>query len=685
MRFFYFLNILFFTQGLFCLTTPSISDSDESFSLDQYTQYLIDSTDELSVADVKRLFENNSFTDFAKNKKNVFGFNPNSIWLGVEFTIENNTHKVLNFECPYHEYIDIYLYRKESTHHFSSGNLKPFETRGKLKSTDFAWPIQFEQGEKVLMIARIKSTSSVITNVKLRSTYDYHNYSINKNIYYGFFFGILLIMILYNLFVYNILKDTSYIYYVSSVIVTLLIFSTISSYSFKYIYPNLPLLNYHIRKVLISTIVFPTALFAIHFLELRKYSRIFYSIMHIMMALAVISIILTFVGIMQSFSAILIMAHSSVLFFCGLLVYSRGNKNAFFYMIAWAFYIIGGITISLRSIGIIQADTFSNHSAELGSMFEVSLLSFALANRYRSLRKEKEHHQHEYLDLVQSQNEILEDLVGSRTFELKETLSDLESKNSLITDSINYAQKIQQAILPTKEKFLAFFPDITLLYLPKEVVSGDFYFYEKNNDNHVIAAVDCTGHGVPGAFMSMIGYNVLYDAIMVKNLTNPSHILQSLDEGISKRLLRKEADVVIKDSMDIALITINKKDNILKFSGAYRPIFIIYKNGNHEVIKGTKKSIGSKHYEFLSEFKQHEFQLDQLHSIHLFTDGFQDQFDANNDKKFTSKRLKELILKNSSLPGKTMEIILNHELETWRKKNNQTDDILVLGINFDNI
>lgn len=683
MNFLKSLVFFFATSILFAQKTPTVSDDNDVFPLDQYTQFLIDSTNTINLSDVRRKFKKGEFDGFTKDQKNVFGFNPNTIWLAANFRIDENTHKIINFECPYHEYLDIYLFKKSSTHHFSSGNLRPFSTRGKLQSTDFAWPIRLEKGEDILMIARIKSNSTVFTNVKLKSTYAYHNFNINKNIYYGFFFGILTIMIFYNLFIYNTLRDKTYLYYVMSVILTLLVFSTISSYSFKYIYPDLPYLNAFIRKVFIALIIVATALFAIHFLELEIYSKIAKKAMILMIVLSTFCLILTLLGKERGITSALIMIHSFLLLITGIIVYIRGNKNAIFYISAWVFYITGGVLISLRNLGYFSADLLSNHSAEIGSILEVSFLSFALANRYRTLKKEKEHHQQEYLELVRSQNEILEDLVGSRTFELKETLTDLESKNALVLDSINYAQKIQQAILPTKEKLLAFFPDITLLYIPKEVVSGDFYFYEKNADNHIIAAIDCTGHGVPGAFMSMIGYNVLYDAIMVKNLSEPREILNSLDEGISKRLLEKKSDVTIKDSMDISLITINKKENTLKFSGAYRPLYTIYKNGNADIIKGTKKSIGSKDYDFLSDFEQVSLPLNDLHSVFLYSDGFQDQFNSNNDRKFSSRRLRELLLKNSSLPGKTTEIILNHEFETWKGKNNQTDDVLVLGINFE--
>ena len=683
MKFFSSLIFLLSSLTLFTQNIQSIDDETDLFPLDQYTQYLIDSSNTLRLPEVKIKLEQGKFNGFSKGKKNVFGFNPNTIWLAAKFKVTENTHKILNFECPYHEYLDIYLFKKSSTHHFSSGNLRPFSTRGKLKSTDFAWPIELEKGEQILMIAKIKSNSTVITNVKLKSTYSYHNFNINKNIYYGFFFGVLAIMIIYNLFIYNTLKEKTYLYYVISVILTLLVFSTISSYSFKYLYPDLPYLNSFIRKVFIALIIVATALFAIHFLELKTYSKLAKKAMITMIILSSSCLVLTFLGIERGITSALIMVHSLLLLLTGILVYFRGNKNAIFYISAWVFYITGGVLISLRNLGYFSADLLSNHSAEIGSIFEVSFLSFALANRYRALKKEKEHHRQEYFDLVRSQNEILEDLVGSRTYELKETLSDLEHKNTLVLDSINYAQKIQQAILPTKEKLLAFFPDVTLLYKPKEVVSGDFYFYEKNGDNHIIAAVDCTGHGVPGAFMSMIGYNVLYDAIMVKNLTEPSDILNSLDEGISKRLLDKKSDVTIKDSMDISLVSINKKENTLKFSGAYRPLYAIYKNGNFDIIKGTKKSIGSKEYEFLSDFEQINLSLDELHSIYLYSDGFQDQFDNKDQRKFSSKRLRELILKNSNLPGKTTEIILNHEFETWKGNNNQTDDVLILGINFE--
>ncbi len=276
--------------------------------------------------------------------------------------------------------------------------------------------------------------------------------------------------------------------------------------------------------------------------------------------------------------------------------------------------------------------------------------------------------------ILESQNERLEQMVDERTAELAE-------KNHEIKDSINYALRIQKAILTSKEEINEGLKKCFILFKPKDIVSGDFYFYSKIENKVVIAAADCTGHGVPGALMSMIGSEKLMST--TKENTSPSVILNSLNKGIKSSLRQTDKEESTKDGMDIALVSIDLTTNKVSYAGANRPIWIIRASTNSaakevEEIKATKKAIGG-FTDDEQHFEQHELQLNPGDTFYLFTDGYADQF-GHSGKKLMTKKFRELLIEIQSMPMDEQEIYLNNFIETWKKDTEQVDDILVIGV-----
>jgi serine phosphatase RsbU (regulator of sigma subunit) len=255
----------------------------------------------------------------------------------------------------------------------------------------------------------------------------------------------------------------------------------------------------------------------------------------------------------------------------------------------------------------------------------------------------------------------------------------IEKKNEEITDSINYAQRIQQAILPNLDDISAAFPSSFVLYKPKDIVSGDFYFYTKKEENHFIAAVDCTGHGVPGAFMSMIGAEKLGES--VEQSKNPSSILKSLNAGIKTSLKQSEEnDESTRDGMDLALCAVNTITKTINYAGANRPFWLIRKDGKElEEIKATKKAIGG-FTEYAQEFESHTIQLNDGDTFYLCTDGYADTFNGETGKKMNTKRFKEILLSIQHLTMQEQEEHLLNYIKQWQGTAEQIDDILVIGI-----
>lgn len=284
---------------------------------------------------------------------------------------------------------------------------------------------------------------------------------------------------------------------------------------------------------------------------------------------------------------------------------------------------------------------------------------------------------------VKAQNERLEQIVEKRTAEIAEQntklehqKAEIEEKTNDILDSIKYAERIQTAILPTDETLNHIFDgDHFVLYKPKDIVSGDFYWADRFNSEAIFAAVDCTGHGVPGAFVSIVGFNGLNRTVNEFNLRKPGEILDKLADLVIGTFSKSESQ--IKDGMDIALCNINYDTNVLTFAGANNPLIII-RNGEIIEIKANKQPIGE--FQNRVPFTTNTFDLQKDDCIYVFSDGFADQFGGEKGKKFKGKALKSLLLEISALDMKAQRQELDKAFEKWKGDFEQLDDVCLFGV-----
>lgn len=249
------------------------------------------------------------------------------------------------------------------------------------------------------------------------------------------------------------------------------------------------------------------------------------------------------------------------------------------------------------------------------------------------------------------------------------------------TDSIQYAKRIQEAILPPKNTLQTHYPDSFILHLPRDIVSGDFYWFTKQNNYFIWAVADCTGHGVPGAFMSLIGNEYLHQLVKNENILGPEQCLHFLDKQITTALHQDGEARESRDGLDIGLAAINTENFMCQFAGANIPLMLIRK-GEFQLIDGVKDSIGG-YLEREKEFYAHEFKLEKNDCLYMTSDGFTDQFGGTDElsgKKFMRKRLRELLLKIHHLPMQEQKIILDTEFALWKGKHKQVDDVLIMGI-----
>jgi len=323
----------------------------------------------------------------------------------------------------------------------------------------------------------------------------------------------------------------------------------------------------------------------------------------------------------------------------------------------------------------------------------VVLILINLKNKKKAnklLQKQKDEIFEKNTELNQQNEEIL-----AQRDEINSQKQHIEKIHLNLTESIDYAKSIQSSVLPNKDFLTKYLSDAFVTFLPKDVVSGDFYWWTKIDDIIVVAAADCTGHGVPGAFMSMLGISLLNEIVKKEKIIKPNLILNRLRKEIVSSLKQDGKLFEQKDGMDMALVSINTKTNILEYAGSNNPLYIIKHKGfipNYTLdkfksldsleglyeIKPNKMPISI--YARMESFTNYKIQLEKNDIIYLFSDGYADQFGGKKGKKFKYKNFKKLLFENSYKPMNQQQTIVEETFYNWKNNLNQIDDILVMGI-----
>lgn len=347
-----------------------------------------------------------------------------------------------------------------------------------------------------------------------------------------------------------------------------------------------------------------------------------------------------------------------------------GHSSSIWGILILVCFILGTLSIPLSMTTFLAYDFAATNKSLKNQLIANEELS------RKSIEQEKEKQ-----ELLANQNKNLEHQVLERTKEIASQNKVLELQKKEITDSINYAKRIQQALLPDLENIQRALPNSFVFYLPKDIVSGDFYFFHENvsqkKSEILIAAADCTGHGVPGSLMSMIVHEKLENA--VQQTSEPAEILQKLNKQVKDALKQNITENASRDGCDIALCKIT--DTTVTYSGAYRPLYVYNKTGEFTEIKATKTAIaGITPYDQI--FAQTELKIKDLKAIYLFSDGYADQFGGEKSKKLTTKKFKLLLSGIVNMPIHEQKREIESFFTKWRGEVEQIDDVLIIGILF---
>jgi serine phosphatase RsbU (regulator of sigma subunit) len=570
------------------------------------------------------------------------------------------------------------------------------------------FPITLAPNDSISYLLEVASDGEVINlPIKLWDTENFHGFVQRENLVLGLYYGLLIFVIGLFLFFALVAKQRIYSYYVSYVAFLMLMQASLDGLAFEYLWPNWTWMANHAILLFSGASVFMIMLYAAEFLNLPampKWYQITYKGMQLLVGTCMVTSLTS--GILYELTYPVINGMSLVsllMIIMGIIWNQKANNNLnVFFALGFLSVLVGGILFIFTNFNIIYSDFISQNALKLGSAAEITFLSLAMVGRYRDVQREKEVAQKEAFENLEKLNQVtkeqnirLEVEVAERTAEIRVKSEELAEKNKEIIDSINYAKRIQEAILPPNTQWQQLLPNSFVLYLPKDIVAGDFYWLDAKGENTAqqtlfFAAADCTGHGVPGAMVSVVCHNALNRAVREFNLANPAAILDKTAAIVDETFEKSTQEV--KDGMDISLVAWQPHNGTLEWAGANNPLWIISKNNYQQLLGEPSMQLGNNNLYELKADKQpigrypnrkaytnHVLQLLPGDCLYVFSDGFSDQFGGENGKKFKSKNFKRLLLElqNQSLPDQKEAIF--DAFHKWRGAIEQVDDVCVIG------
>jgi len=644
-----------------------------------------DKSNTLTIEDVTT----KGFKFFPGNK--LVGNPASTYWLKLEIKGDSTISKKWVLEI-YNVHIDnLTLFKPQPDGSFISsktGYSLTFKER-EYKTINFVFDIDVRSDKLKTYYFKIKSENPAWLEMHLRTNNYFTYYAVTEYYLLGIFYGIILIMAIYNLLIFSSTKETVYIYYVLYVLLCGLVSILEDGTGFAHLWSDYPdfsdFASTYARLLwLLSFVVYSKKFLKLKFFYPKYNTWLNYLVGIYILIFSIEKISGHALLVYQSYLTPYIF-----LFILSIMVWLKKKYSpASFFVYGFSVVLLSVFIAIMRDNGYgIDTDSGSRvlaiiivYAINIGVVIDILFLSFSLGNRMKFLKDSEEIAQAKTIAQLK-ENEVLKDKV---TLELEDKVEErtleLRKKNKDIIDSINYAQRIQTAILPSTEMIMNIIPNSFILHRPKDIVSGDFLWIEEQFNKKFFAVIDCTGHGVPGAFMSIMANNNLNYLLREKKLETPGLILHELDKRIKASIKQGTNDFNDLFGMDMSFCSLDTNSNILEYAGAFNPLWI-FDGLTIQELKAERYPIG--HYFFEPDeksFKNHRLKVEKGHRIYLFSDGFQDQFGGKTHEKFLKAKLKGLILSSAHLPLKDQKEILENSFDQWKGKKEQIDDVMVLCV-----
>ena len=690
--------------------------SQTNISIPKYVYLLEDPDGTLSLEEIMRTKNQDGFVLNNQESLNL-GFTKSVYW--IKFSMINKTKSVQNFvfsiQYPLLAVIDFTCVKGGLTRkHILTGERRPFYSR-EIHNRNYLFDLILEPNIRYDYYVKVSSEGGSLQLPISIDPYQKYLDSDNKKLLIdGQFMGVFIFIIIFNLFLLIITRNILNVYYTIYVALLVLFLFNISGMNFQYLWPHSVWFQLHSTLLFAGFANIFLILFAKQFFYFKKYFYRINKFIKVLLFLILLIIILSlFDGKIYILAKLLTNIVSLLTIFVLFIISLRGlrkkDKMHYYFVFSFAFLFLGVGIYVFNNFGILNNFYFSALSLRLGFSLEVILLMFAVVHKYKNievmnsknletqvrfrtheLEKQKEELLFTKKQIISQRDKIMQQHMVA----LKQT-DIITNKNKEINDSIAYAKIIQNAVLPPKAKLDKSLKDYFILNQPKDILGGDFFWHYEKNERIYIVVVDCTGHGVPGAMISMLGIASLNEIILKEDYLSPARILDQLSKIVQKTLHQDGTIGTSKDGMDINICMIDKVTKTMLSAGSNNPVYLYreqdniakasyidnyeFENNNLMLILPDKLSIGYNDEPNLF-FRDKKIDLQEGDMIYLFSDGYIDQFGGEKGKKFKRNRFRKLLSENAEIKDTNVQYQhLEMNLRTWQGENEQVDDILVFG------
>lgn len=702
---------MFFTMLPFVASASEIfivTDEFYSATIAQYTDILHDESSKLQLEDVMEPEVNRKFVSNTVAEP-YFGYGTGAVWLRLKIANHSSRNKICFLRYPYPMIRNIVLYQFGINRSMESNfaGLEAPSFRQQIQSAKPVFKIHLIPSEIKTIYIRIENRGVEFPlPLELHSEISLLDNNEFTLLMSGIMYGLTLFIILFNLFLYINLRKQIYIRFILYALSAGFYLSVRDGLAMRYFWDYSLWLSSHAPFVgAILPNVF-LLLFTQGALKTDYYMPKLDLALRIMMYVNIAfgSVSVFFDVPPYAICNLLILASFVPIFIASIQSIKLKNLSLpIYFLIATAVVAIGAGLLLLKNFGIVN-NSLGESGLRIGFILQLIIVSFGLTAMFKNILNEKNeqviHNLRKLNELKDQINIELESQVEERTQELSmknmaltnamrelgaerdiyQVQRDVIRRQTEETDgSIRYAQRLQQNLSENCLHYLSQFEGYFILNRPKAIVSGDFYWVRQVDRKLLIAVADCTGHGVPGAFMSVLGITFLNDIVRYDRLTSPESILNSLRSKVIESFSGdKQNDQTAKDGMDIALIAIDIDSLQLQFAGAYNPLYIV-RDTDLLCFNGDRMPI-SIHEKQNLPFTCHTVQLHKEDTLYLFSDGYVDQFGWRNGKKFKNAQFKQILLELNDVPIEAQKSVLDKTLNGWIGDLEQVDDIMILGL-----
>lgn len=578
-----------------------------------------------------------------------------------------------------------------------TGVTLPFDTRS-IESRHFCYKLRLPANKITTIYCQIRPLGDSLNNpVFLFDEEYFFTSSMRENIFNGFFYGLMMFSVIASIIFYFGFSSTSekLRFFLVSVLVIFMLWNlSLDGLAFQFLWPYSPWINQIAIFALPLVGVQCLSFFSSELYRVKIQNRWFYPL-NVTLSILVVALISLYafgkpeLKLVHIISLIIGMLMFANMLFNAILHFKQNKRQAIYFLLAFFALLFCEVIILFRVFGDSFVLDFYNYSLKIFLGSQSIILTLVTFGKFKShflqsyvyeiekqngllaLKTQEIETKNRQIQYVNNELSVKNELVQKKNFELKH-------KNQIMFESMKYAQRIQNAILPDSTSLGTYSKEMFVFMKSKELLSGDFYFVSEKSSQLVIATVDCTGHGIPGALLSILGHDLLNMIVKEKNISSPRLILHNLQEEIQSIIKFRDMSIANVEGMDIGVVSIDNASKHLCYAGAKIPLIVFRKEKMFE-FKGENFSIGNVLHDRKNDFEEYHFEVEQGDMVYTFTDGFADQF---NERlvKFKKMNLKIVLSEISTLHVNAQKEELEKRFDQWKGQAEQTDDVLIIGV-----